>query len=391
MFVEIHSLHTYIGALLNRDENGEAKRMSVGGTLRTRISSQCLKKHWRHAEDEFAVANVAGATGDVRSRNTVRELVVKPLRESGEYPQQVLDAVEHEFNLGVYGANAGTEQHRQSILLGLPEIEFLKAKAAAICQANQDDHAAAAAAVKLLFDRKRPEGRNLRAFIEGAKLPYGLTSAMFGRMITSDVQANIESAISVGHAFTVHEEESQPDFFTAVDDLTGQESAGRTSLLSHTELNTGIYYGNVVVDVRKLVSNCEGVPEPKWTEADPETAAQTVKHLIHLIAKVSPGAKKGSTAPFANADLILAETGCAQPRSLAKAYLSSCDHDIESAISALSRHMEKDDLAWGSQRQRRRRFASTEPASLPEACRTDLFGLAEWAADQVRQAGRDGR
>ena len=54
-FLQIHTLHSYPAALLNRDDSGLAKRMPFGGSVRTRISSQCLKRHWRMADDEFAV------------------------------------------------------------------------------------------------------------------------------------------------------------------------------------------------------------------------------------------------------------------------------------------------------------------------------------------------
>ena len=64
-FLQIHSLHSYPAALLNRDDSGLAKRMPFGGAVRTRISSQCLKRHWRVADDEFSIHNVAGAEAAV--------------------------------------------------------------------------------------------------------------------------------------------------------------------------------------------------------------------------------------------------------------------------------------------------------------------------------------
>ena len=51
-FLQIHTLHSYPAALLNRDDSGLAKRMPFGGAVRTRISSQCLKRHWRDPKDE---------------------------------------------------------------------------------------------------------------------------------------------------------------------------------------------------------------------------------------------------------------------------------------------------------------------------------------------------
>ena len=78
-FLQIHSLHSYPAALLNRDDSGLAKRMPFGGAVRTRISSQCLKRHWRTAQDEFAIHNIAGATAALRSRNIVERKVMEPV------------------------------------------------------------------------------------------------------------------------------------------------------------------------------------------------------------------------------------------------------------------------------------------------------------------------
>ena len=49
LFLQVHTLRGFAGVLLNRDENGEAKRLFYGKRDRTRISSQCLKRHWRIA------------------------------------------------------------------------------------------------------------------------------------------------------------------------------------------------------------------------------------------------------------------------------------------------------------------------------------------------------
>ena len=67
-FLQIHSLTSFPGALLNRDDAGLAKRLSYGGVVRTRVSSQCLKRHWRTAADDWSLANT-GADLSVRSRS----------------------------------------------------------------------------------------------------------------------------------------------------------------------------------------------------------------------------------------------------------------------------------------------------------------------------------
>ena len=69
-FLQIHTLHNYPAALLNRDDAGLAKRLPYGDAIRTRISSQCLKRHWRVADDAFALKNLDVPMA-VRSRHSV--------------------------------------------------------------------------------------------------------------------------------------------------------------------------------------------------------------------------------------------------------------------------------------------------------------------------------
>ncbi len=54
-FIQIHTLHSYPATLLNRDDAGLAKRLPFGGVERLRVSSQCLKRHWRMADDPMAI------------------------------------------------------------------------------------------------------------------------------------------------------------------------------------------------------------------------------------------------------------------------------------------------------------------------------------------------
>ena len=75
------------------------------------------------------------------------------------------------------------------------------------------------------------------------------------------------------------------------------------------------------LDLPLLVSNLTGCERKDWTgEHDRELAARVVENLVYLIAEVSPGAKKGSTAPYTRAELVLVEAGDRQPRTLANAF-----------------------------------------------------------------------
>ncbi len=378
-FLQIHTLHSYPAALLNRDDSGLAKRMPFGGAVRTRISSQCLKRHWRMAEDDFALKHISGFTDSIRSRNAVSLGVMQPLKNDKAASDEVLQAIETAFQENVY-SDSGT----QPLLIGLPEVEYLRSKAHTICTEHKDDAGAAREAANLLFSTqlRNEERDNFRAFRESTKFPGGLISALFGRMVTSDPAANVDAAVHVAHAFTVHSEESEMDFWAAVEDLPKEEEGSGAAHLNDMELTAGLFYGYVVVDVPGLVSNLEGCKADDWEDADRELTGKVIEHLTHLIATVSPGAKLGSTAPYACADLMLVETGSRQPRSLANAYRSPAPAQVKAATDAMSNYLGKLDAAYGGKEVRR--VMSVEDCDIPNAERLCLDDLATWAADVVR-------
>ena len=379
-FLQIHTLHSYPAALLNRDDSGLAKRMPFGGAVRTRISSQCLKRHWRVAEDDYAIHNIPNAAKAIRSRNVIERSVIQPLREGGGIDEEVLSAVEEAFNVGVYGSSGTSESGRQPLLLGLPEVTYLRDKADAICRAHMHDAKAAGQSAKDLFGKA--ERGNFKAFRQETALPGGLESALFGRMVTSDPAANIDAAVHVAHAFTVHPEESESDYFSVVDDLQRDDEDAGAAHIGDAELTAGLFYGYVVVDVPGLISNLQGCKAEDWQSADRSLGAKVVEHLIHLIATVSPGAKLGSTAPYAYADLMLIESGGRQPRSLANAFRSPAAAQTADAAAALSAYLTQLDSAYGVRAARQ--VMSVADCDIPNAPRLCLDDLAAWAAGAVQ-------
>ncbi|KXS38162.1 type I-E CRISPR-associated protein Cas7/Cse4/CasC [Modicisalibacter sp. 'Wilcox'] len=359
-FLQIHTLTTYPAALLNRDDSGLAKRLPYGGVIRTRISSQCLKRHWRIAEDPHALSAIDGASLAFRSRELVSRKVFGDL----EAPEAVIDKLEPEFQKAVYGDKGTAKSARQTLLLGERELAWLSAEARRLAQEANGD---AAQAATLAAGWKKDFQKNIKVMREATSLPGGLTGALFGRMVTSDPEANITAPVHVAHAFTVHGEESESDYFTAVDDLA--EDAPGADTIQETELTSGLYYGYVVVDL-------DGLKRNLGLAAD-DLAGPVLHNLIHLIAEVSPGAKLGSTAPYSRASFMLAEAGDRQPRSLAEAFQRPVASDPASASSALVKHLAAIDAAYATGEERR--FLSLHDTPVDGAQRSTLKELAEWA------------
>jgi CRISPR system Cascade subunit CasC len=100
-FLQLHTLTPYAGALLNRDDAGFAKSLRFGGKTRTRISSQCLKRHWRTYNGPGGLHEIE-LPESIRSRRTFDEYVVKPLIHDG-LEEEAVRAVTHAFMAELLG------------------------------------------------------------------------------------------------------------------------------------------------------------------------------------------------------------------------------------------------------------------------------------------------
>lgn len=406
-FLQIHALTAQSGVLLNRDDMGNAKRLDLGGVSRTRVSSQCAKRHWRTTEDDKSLANLGPLA--VRSRLTFETMIIQPLLEKKLYDESMVRETVDALAISVLGeslkakkekerdANSEEEpkktkgkskkeegqefepmQTNQVVVLGRPEVAYLLRLAEDICRdlKGKGSSEKPKAAVEA---RRGDIKKNLQALSRGA----GLDAALFGRMVTSDVLANTDAAICVAHAFTVHGEQSDSDYFAAVDDLVSEGGSGH---INSTELTSGLFYHYVVVDLKLLLSNLSGGKTLANASAEDVVLAQSViSSLLHLVATVSPGAKKGSTAPFSHAHMLLCERGRAQPCSLASAFLNpvSVRPDvIGNTYKAIASHLTAHEGMYGVLNQRK-----ISGMFLPEALTAltgpavSLKALSSWASE----------
>jgi CRISPR system Cascade subunit CasC len=384
-FLQIHTLTSYPATLLNRDDSGLAKRLPFGDASRTRISSQCLKRHWRRPGDDeaaikrepWALQNI-GAPMAVRSREIPERRIAPALADVGT--EETRDAAIKAMARLLYTPgkkDAPDIKDRQALLIGDVEISYLAKRVRETLEAKENNTPKKVdSAIEAWF--KKGEQNNLKAMLDNRRgaVEAGLEAALFGRMVTSDPDANTDAAIHVAHAFTVHAEASESDYFTVVDDLKSAEGESGAGGLFDTELTAGLFYGYVVVDVPLLVANLGG---------DAELAGRVVEHLVHLVATVSPGAKKGSTAPYAYADLMLIEAGSAQPRTLANAYRNPSVGRTDRATAQLVEYMGKVDAAYGNKGERA--HLSINGAVLPGSTPRSLDDLAAWARDRVAAHG----
>ncbi len=293
MLIEIHMIQNHSPANLNRDDLGAPKTCIFGGATRARISSQCLKRSIRRSP-EFSAA--LEKDGGVRTRRLI-ELIAKAAAIEGNQPsEQHLQAIRKVFMDGGVGLK---DENTFDILFFLPQ-SAIKEMGAAVRQENGD------------------LGKNFAEIIgKFAKTP---DIALCGRMTEFDAKGpfselkgkfSVDASLSAAHALSTHAVVTEVDYFTAADDVPGQDAgAGH---VNEAMFNSACFYKHFVIDFEQLKKNLA---------ADTELAITTVRCFLEAAAKANPSGKQHSFAAFNPPDGILVEvkTKSATPVSYANAF-----------------------------------------------------------------------
>lgn len=153
-----------------------------------------------------------------------------------------------------------------------------------------------------------PLGKALRQVLDGGK---AVDLALFGRMLADMPEKNQNAACQVAHAISTHAVEREFDFYTAVDDLKPEDTAG-ADMMGTVEFNSACYYRYAVVDWAKLVENLQD---------DEELADKGLRTFLQGFVMAEPTGKQNSFAAH-NPPEFVAVTVCndAAPRNLANAF-----------------------------------------------------------------------
>lgn len=321
-FIQLHLLTSYPPSNLNRDDLGRPKTAKMGGFDRLRISSQSLKRNWRTSElFEKAMAGHIGIRTKRFGIDIFNALVAAGIAEKKAKEWAVSIA-------GVFGKNkkAGKDKPMDDL-----EIEQL----AHISPAEKD---AAFSLVNTLVQENRAPSQDELKLLKHQSTAVDI--ALFGRMLASSPEYNIEAACQVAHALSVHSVVVEDDYFTAVDDLNDGKTDSGSAHIGESGFGAALFYSNININKTQLIDNLNG---------DEELANRAIQSLVEASVKVSPKGKQNSFASNAYASFVLAEKGEQQPRNLSVAFLKPVNDEdqINAAINALQEQVINFDEVYG--------------------------------------------
>ncbi|SKA93784.1 CRISPR-associated protein, Cse4 family [Paucidesulfovibrio gracilis DSM 16080] len=346
-FIQLHVLTTYPASNLNRDDLGRPKTVKMGGCQRLRVSSQSLKRAWRTSE------HISGALCDHFGKRT-KEVgkyayfaltngvtfaeSMEDIEATGDLPtlKQAAAAKIARAVAGVFAKNKAEYKAKADKFVKKDFLESLETEQMA--HLNPVELAAVGELVETCRETGKEPEKDALDLLRGEA--NAVDVAMFGRMLASRPEYNVEAAVQVAHAMTVHKAVVEDDFFTAVDDLNRDDpGAGHMGV---AEFGAGLFYLYVCVDRDLLLENLGG---------DENLCNRTLGALARAVYTVSPSGKQNSFASRAVASYCVAEKGDAHARTLAEAFLKPVNGEdmLADALAALETKRESFNAILGEE------------------------------------------
>ncbi|MDQ3713876.1 MAG: type I-E CRISPR-associated protein Cas7/Cse4/CasC, partial [Acidobacteriota bacterium] len=312
MILELHIIQNFAPSNLNRSDTGAPKDCIFGGSRRARISSQCFKRAMReHFRKNFEMQNHLAE----RSTRLVEE-IASHLETAGKDKDKAKEVVETALSgIGLKMSAKDKTKTQYLLFLGRDEIKRI----GEVCLNNYDALLAVApqsaeglsekeAKKAAKKDFSVPEvSKAMKEILDGGK---AADLALFGRMLADLPDKNRDASSQVAHAISTHKTGIEFDFFTAVDDLKPEDTAG-SDHLGTVEFNSACFYRYANVNVEKLKENLQG---------DEDLTRATVEAYIRAAVEAIPTGKQNSFATHEKPSFVLAVVSDAGKCSLANAF-----------------------------------------------------------------------
>jgi CRISPR system Cascade subunit CasC len=229
LYVDVHVLQTVPPSCVNRDDTGSPKTAVYGGVTRARVSSQSWKRAVRMMFRELFPFEELG----VRTKKIVG-MVADEIRklDAGIDPEKSAQRLLENAGLKIKSSEKGTDA-----------LFFLSvAQAKALANLATEDP-------ETMKEKPSKEAREKAQ--NALKQSPGIEIALFGRMVADDPSLNTDACAQVAHSISTHKISNEYDYFTAVDDLSAEDSAG-AGHIGTVEFNSSTLYRYATVAVHEL-------------------------------------------------------------------------------------------------------------------------------------------
>ncbi|WP_270241980.1 type I-E CRISPR-associated protein Cas7/Cse4/CasC [Rothia kristinae] len=243
-YLDIHALHTLPPSNINRDDTNAPKTATFGGVTRQRVSSQAWKKAIRSDFQQHLDATKIG----LRTKRVVSEIVEEIKTLDADWKDKTPEAENAVEDLlktaGIKTTKPPAKKRAEEPAPTAGETEYL------LFLSRRQIQRIAEAIVKpreKKFTKK--EAQNL------VDTEHSVDIAMFGRMVATAANFNVDAAVQVAHALGVGASEPEFDYFTAVDDVVARAEETGAGMIGTIQMMSSTLYRYATVDLDRLEEN----------------------------------------------------------------------------------------------------------------------------------------
>lgn len=310
--IDVHVIQTVPPSNLNRDDTGSPKTATYGGVRRARVSSQAWKRATRDAFENL----LDGAELGVRSKRVV-ELVAEQITAQ----DQALTPRAKELAAAVLlAAGIKTTPPRKA----KPGEEATGESGYLIFFSRNQIRRLAELAIEAV--RAAPEGKpkiDGREAKRRADEQHSVDVSLFGRMVAEVTELNVDAAVQVAHALSVHAVTNEYDYFTAVDDHkkadTDEDAGAGAGMIGTVEFNSSTLYRYATLDVDRLRDNL----------GDDDVTRRATEAFVRAFVSSMPTGKQNTFANRTLPDAVLVVARDSQSISFVGAFEDAVTADEE--------------------------------------------------------------
>ena len=225
----------------------------------------------------------------VRTKYIVK-MVADEIRRQGnmENPEAVAEQILKNAGLNIKSAEKGTD--------ALFFISYAQAKALAKLAIEDPDTI-----------KEKPSREAKQKVHKALQECPGIDIVLFGRMVADDPSLNTDACAQVAHSISTHKVSNEYDYFTAIDDLSPEDSAG-AGHIGTVEFNSSTLYRYATVAVHELYAQLR------------DDTSNAVRGFVNAFVCSMPTGKQNTFANRTLPDAVLVTLRSDQPINLVGAF-----------------------------------------------------------------------
>lgn len=314
LYLDVHVLQTVPPSCVNRDDTGSPKTAIYGGVIRSRVSSQAWKNPMRKMfrEEIFSPDRLGSRTMLVVDMIEREISKIDPTVNARELAIDILSRITNKKGEPIIALD---DKNKSKVLMFISQAQAISLAKLVFDdrkKLTKEDFKNGKDDSPEEKEKKQKIKEDYEAFQKDCKdalcTHNSIDIALFGRMVASDPLLNCDAAAQVAHSISTHAVQNEYDYFTAVDDLSPDDTSG-AGHLGTMEFNSSTLYRYATVNLMDLASALGKTDTP-----------EVARGFVEAFIRSMPTGKQNTFANRTLPDMVYVTIRRDQPVNLCGAF-----------------------------------------------------------------------